>query len=204
MKQRREMIIATETTGINPQHGDRVAEICVVELLNHKPTGRVYHQYINPKHRIPQYITAVHGLNSAILRRYPTFAQIAPEFLEFIGQDSVLVAHNAEFDLRFLNAELQRAKYPDLSRHQVVDTLQLARRQFPQQRNSLDCLCRRFSLYNSEREQRGALSDARLLTQIYLHLKPGMGQKIRQVCYSIWRYCGDFLRPNKEVQRIFY
>lgn len=201
MKNRREIVIDTETTGFSPQNGDKLIEIGAVELLNGKPTGRVFHQYINPHRPIPKYVQAIHGLGMGFLRHYPSFEKIAPQFLEFVGQKSVLVAHNARFDLGFLNYELQRAGYSTLENHQVVDTLMLARKEFPNQRNTLDCLCNRFQIDNSRRVLHGALSDARLLTEVYACLRPNKWKKLLKFCQSMLSaVCGN----KRQIQQIIY
>jgi DNA polymerase III subunit epsilon len=168
----REIVLDTETTGLDPATGDRLVEIGCVELINHLPTGQVYHQYINPERDMPDGAFAVHGLSEAFLRDYPVFSDVAAGFLAFIGQDR-LVIHNAEFDLRFLNAELRRAGHPPLTTGRVVDTLVLARRRFPGASASLDALCRRFGVDGSARSLHGALLDSQLLAEVYLELLGG-------------------------------
>ena len=138
----REIVLDTETTGFEPETGDRIVEIGAVELYNHVPTGKTYHQYINPERSMPQEAFEVHGLGDDFLRDKPLFAQIVDEFLEFIG-DSKLVIHNATFDVKFLNAELGWLKRPLLPKDCAVDTLAIARRKFPGSPASLDALCRR-------------------------------------------------------------
>lgn len=204
MKQIREIVIDTETTGMNPHKGDKVVEIGAVELIDGKPTGRVFHQYINPRRSIPKYITAIHGLNAKFLRNYPSFNKIAPQFLEFIGTNSTLVAHNASFDLNFLNYELKRAGYPTLHHHSVVDTLTLARRNFPEQRNTLDCLCNRFKIDNSMRTLHGALLDAHLLAEVYQHLRPQKFAKLRAFWTMLKQAVVAPFDNNRQIQRIIY
>lgn len=204
MKQIREIVIDTETTGMNAYRGDKVVEIGAIELINGKPTGRVFHQYINPHRSIPKHIRAIHGLDANFLRRYPSFKKIAPQFLQFIGTDSTLVAHNASFDLDFLNCELKRAGYQSLYTHQVVDTLMLARQAFPEQRNTLDCLCNRFHIDNSMRTLHGALLDAQLLTEVYEHLRPRKFAKLRNFWTAFKQFVSAPFNNNRQIQRIIY
>lgn len=168
----REIVLDTETTGIDPQDGHRVVEIGCVELINHVPTGRVFHRYINPERDMPMEAFAVHGLSTEFLADKPVFAELAAEFLDFIGE-ATLVIHNAEFDIRFLNAELDRLGLPRLGMDRVVDTLALARKRYPGAPASLDALCRRFEIGNSGRSLHGALLDAQLLAEVYLELLGG-------------------------------
>jgi DNA polymerase-3 subunit epsilon len=167
----REIVLDTETTGLDPEDGHRVVEIACLELVNHIPTGRHFQRYLNPDRDMPREAESVHGLTSHFLSDKPRFAAVAGEMLEFIG-DAALVIHNAEFDLKFLNAELRRLDLPDLS-HRVVDTLALARRKFPGAQASLDALCRRFAIDNSARTKHGALLDTELLAEVYLELVGG-------------------------------
>jgi DNA polymerase III subunit epsilon len=168
----REIILDTETTGLDPATGDRIVEIGAVELINHLPTGRTFHVYINPERDMPKEAEAVHGLSSAFLRDKPVFASIAGEFLEFIA-DATLVIHNASFDVGFLNAELGFLRLPPLLPERVVDTLHIARQKHPGAANSLDALCRRYGIDNSRRTKHGALLDSELLAEIYLELIGG-------------------------------
>jgi DNA polymerase-3 subunit epsilon len=167
----REIVLDTETTGLDPLTGHRIVEIACLELVNHLPTGRQFQAYLNPERDMPADAEAVHGLTSAFLADKPRFAEILEGFMEFVG-DAALVIHNAEFDLRFLNAELARLKRPSLA-HRIVDTLQIARRKFPGAQASLDALCRRFAIDNSARTKHGALLDAELLAEVYLELVGG-------------------------------
>lgn len=167
----RELVIDTETTGLNPSDGHRLVEIAAIELWNHLPTGKTYHAYINPERDMPEAAQAIHGLTAEFLAPYPVFTAVAPEFLDFLGQDQ-LVIHNAEFDLGFLNAELARAGMSRLALP-VIDTLGLARRRFPGQPANLDALCRRFAIDLSGREKHGALIDGELLAAVYLELIGG-------------------------------
>ncbi|WP_134680943.1 DNA polymerase III subunit epsilon [Paracoccus ravus] len=169
----REIVLDTETTGFDPATGDRIVEIGAVELMNHLPTGRTFHVYINPERPMPQEAFEVHGLGDDFLRDKPKFAQVAGDFVEFIGADAKLVIHNAQFDMKFLNAELTRHGYPAMPYSRAVDTLELARRKFPGAQNSLDALCRRFRIDNSNRTLHGALLDSELLAEVYLALRGG-------------------------------
>jgi DNA polymerase-3 subunit epsilon len=168
----REIILDTETTGLDPATGDRIVEIGAVELINHLPSGRTFHVYINPERDMPKEAEAVHGLSAAFLRDKPVFASIAGEFLEFIG-DATLVIHNASFDVGFLNAELGFLRLPPLLPERVVDTLHIARQKHPGAANSLDALCRRYGIDNSRRTKHGALLDSELLAEVYLELIGG-------------------------------
>lgn len=167
----RELVIDTETTGLDPNDGHRVVEVAVIELLNHLPTGRFFHRYCNPERDMPDGAFAVHGLTRDFLAGYPVFAAHAPGLIEFLGADR-LVIHNAEFDLAFLNMELRRAGFA-LLEQPVVDTLALARRRFPGQPANLDALCRRFAIDLSGREKHGARVDGELLAAVYLELIGG-------------------------------
>ena len=167
-----EIVLDTETTGMDPATGDRLVEIGAVELLNHVPTGRTYHQYLNPERDVPAEAVAVHGLTAERLKGEPVFAQIYTDFLTFIG-DARLVIHNAEFDMKFINAELQAVGHAPIPFTRVTDTLALARRKFPGSPASLDALCRRFGIDNSNRTLHGALLDSELLAEVYLELMGG-------------------------------
>lgn len=168
----REIVLDTETTGLDPGAGHRIIEICCLELDNHLPTGRIYHRLIQPERDIPEESVRVHGLTPEKLADAPLFAAIADELLAFI-EDSPLVIHNAEFDLKFLNAEFSRIDRPTLPQARGVDTIALAKRRFPGSRYSLDELCRRFNLDLSVRAKHGARIDAELLAQVYLELVGG-------------------------------
>lgn len=168
----REIVLDTETTGLDPETGDRVVEIGCVELINHVPTGRNLHHYINPERDMPLAAFEVHGLSTEFLAGYPTFAALADEIVEFLG-DAVLVIHNAAFDMRFINAELRRLGRAELPMSRALDTVQLARRKYPGAQVSLDALCRRFEIDNGHRTLHGALLDADLLAAVYLELIGG-------------------------------
>jgi DNA polymerase III subunit epsilon len=169
----REIVLDTETTGFEPSEGHRIVEIGAVELYNHMPTGKVYHQYINPERMMPKEAFDVHGLGDDFLRPQPKFAAVAQAFLDFIGPDSKLVIHNAAFDMKFLNAELGWAGKPLIGNDRALDTLLIARRKFPGSPASLDALCRRFGVDNSGREKHGALLDSEILAEVYLELIGG-------------------------------
>ncbi len=169
----REIVLDTETTGFDPETGDRIVEIGAVELWNHVPTGQTYHQYINPERAMPQEAFEVHGLGDDFLRDKPVFAAIVDDFLAFVGRGAKLVIHNASFDMKFLNAELRWANRPLLPPDIAVDTLDIARRRFPGSPASLDALCRRFAIDNSARTLHGALLDSEILAEVYLELIGG-------------------------------
>jgi DNA polymerase III subunit epsilon len=181
----REIVLDTETTGLDPAEGDRIVEIGAVELMNHLPTGRTFHQYINPERGMPRGAFEVHGIGHDILdppgapvpggvtlRDKPVFARIGKAFLDFIA-DAQLVIHNATFDMKFLNAELLRAGLPGLPATRAIDTLMIARTRFPGSPASLDALCRRFGIDNSMRDKHGALLDSEILAEVYLELIGG-------------------------------
>src|SRR5580704_2803150 len=172
----RQIVLDTETTGLEVEQQHRVIEIGCVELVNRRLTGRTYHQYLNPERDIDEGAQQVHGLSRETLTKQPLFGEVHAEFLEFI-RDAELIIHNAPFDVAFLNAELARIelehKIGDLCR--VLDTLALARQMHPGQRNSLDALCKRYSVDNSQREYHGALLDARILADVYLAMTGGQG-----------------------------
>jgi DNA polymerase-3 subunit epsilon len=167
----REIVLDTETTGLDPAAGHRVVELGCVELMNMVATGRTFHVYLNPEMPMPAGAQEIHGLSDEFLADKPLFAEQAEAFLEFIG-DAQLVIHNATFDIGFLNAELDRLGKPKLA-NSYVDTVQLARRKFPGQRASLDALCERFGVDNSNRAKHGALLDSELLAEVYLELSGG-------------------------------
>ncbi len=168
----REIVLDTETTGLDPATGDRIVEIGCVELLNRIPTGANYHVYINPERDMPEGAFRVHGLSSEFLSDKPKFAEVADEFLAFIGDDA-LVIHNAAFDVGFIDHELGRIGHPKIGRERVVDTLMLARRKNPGGQASLDALCARYGIDNSKRTKHGALLDSEILAEVYLELLGG-------------------------------
>src|SRR6185436_18843640 len=165
----REIVLDTETTGLDPLRGDRLVEIGCIEIYNRMPTGQTFHRYINPERDMPAEAFAVHGLSSEFLSSKPLFTEVVEEFLEFIG-DAPLVIHNASFDISFINAELDRIKRQAISRDRLVDTLLLARRKHPGVSNRLDDLCSRYAIDNSRRTKHGALLDAELLAEVYIDL----------------------------------
>jgi len=165
----REIVFDTETTGLDPNSGDRLVEIGCIELVNRFPSGRTFHCYFNPERDMPDAAFKVHGLSVDFLKDKPLFAQKVEELIEFLG-DAPLIAHNAMFDLTFLNAELERAKKAAVARERLVDTLMLARRKHPGGSNRLDDLCVRYKIDNSKRVKHGALLDAELLAEVYIEL----------------------------------
>ncbi len=168
----REIVLDTETTGLDPAAGHRIVEIACLELINHVETGAQFQRYINPQRDMPEEAFQIHGLSQDFLSGFPPFAEIVDEFLAFID-DANLVIHNAEFDMKFLNAELRRVGRPTLDRARAVDTVAIARRKFPGSQVSLDALCRRFEIDNSQRTLHGALLDTQLLAEVYLELVGG-------------------------------
>lgn len=192
----REIVLDTETTGFEPGEGHRIVEIGAIELFNHVPTGRTFHQYLNPERSMPTEAFEVHGLGDDFLRDKPRFAQIAASFVEFIGADSRLVIHNAGFDMKFLNAELGWAGYPIMPMERALDTVAMARRKFPGSPASLDALCRRFGIDNSAREKHGALLDSELLAEVYLELIGG-----RQPDFALTLASGETSAGPAEVWR---
>lgn len=168
----REIVLDTETTGLDPETGDRIVEIGAVELNAHVPTGRTYHQYINPERSMPQEAFDVHGLGDDFLRDKPVFRDIAEDFLAFVG-DAKLVIHNAAFDIKFLNAELGWVGLPNIPFERAIDTLAIAHKKFPGSPSSLDALCRRYGIDNSARTLHGALLDSEILADVYLELIGG-------------------------------
>ena len=169
MPAKREIVLDTETTGLNPNAGDRIVEIGCLELINHLPTGQVFHCYLNPQRDMPQEAYRVHGLSAEFLAKHRLFAEIADEMLVFL-EESPLVIHNAGFDLGFLNAELARLERGPLDPGRAIDTVLIARKKFPGAPASLDALCKRFEIDNSARTKHGALLDAELLAEVYLEL----------------------------------
>lgn len=168
----REIVLDTETTGFDPDTGDRIIEIGCVEVENHVPTGKTYWQYINGERDVPEEAVAVHGITEAFLKDKPVFAEIVGDFLDFCG-DAPLVIHNAEFDIKFLNHELKLLGFPQFKLKDAIDTLKIARKRFPGSPANLDALCRRFGIDNTAREFHGALLDAQLLGEVYLELNGG-------------------------------
>lgn len=168
----REVVFDTETTGFDPFNGDRIVEIGCVIVEDYIPTGEVFHTYINPERDMPTAAENVHGLTEEFLKDHPVFSEIVAEFRDFCG-DLNLVAHNAEFDMKFINWEMENLGFPVYPASKSVDTLAIARRKFPGANNTLDALCKRFSIDNSNRVKHGALLDAELLAEVYLELMGG-------------------------------
>ncbi len=168
----REIVLDTETTGLDPHDGHRMVEIGCIELINHIPTGNTWHYYLHPERDIPAESTAVHGITNEKVKDAPTFAQVVGSFSDFIS-GARLVIHNAEFDIKFLNYQMKEFGYPPIKLTDVVDTLLIARKKFPGQPANLDALCRRFNIDLSGREFHGALLDAQLLADVYLELSGG-------------------------------
>lgn len=168
----REIIFDTETTGFDPLQGHRVVEIGCVELFNHIPTGKTYQVYLNPEREVPTEASMVHGLTDEFLADKPLFAEVVDQFLEFIG-DAPLIAHNAAFDMNFINAELKRTGSKLIPAERAIDTVAMARKMFPGAPASLDALCKRFGVDASNRQYHGALLDSQLLAEVYLELRGG-------------------------------
>lgn len=168
----REIVLDTETTGIDPLEGHKIVEIGAVELFNHMPTGKTLQLYINPERDVPAEAVAVHGLDNKFLDDKPTFGEVVGEFVDFVRGD-IIVAHNAEFDVKFLNYELKAFGFPPIRMKKVVDTLAIARKKFPGSPASLDALCSRFGIDNTNRTLHGALLDSEILAEVYLELLGG-------------------------------
>ena len=178
----REIILDTETTGLRPGEGHKIIEIAAIEIVDFIPTGKTYHQYLNPERDVPQVSTDVHGITSEFLYDKPTFNTIADEFIEFVQNDTI-VAHNIDFDIGFINYELQTCGKPSLI-NKKVDTVTIAREKFPGQGVSLDALCKRFSIDNTLREKHSATLDAELLAKVYIELldarEPSLDLKLEE------------------------
>jgi DNA polymerase-3 subunit epsilon len=168
----RAVVLDTETTGLDPKLGHRIVEIGCLELRNHIPTGQTYHQYINPERDVPPEAFEVHGLSTDFLKGFPPFRDIVHRFIEFIGE-APLIIHNAKFDMRFLNAELNWLNLPPIAEHRAICTLEMAKQKYPGAQASLDALCRRFGIDNSNRIRHGALLDAELLADVYIEMIGG-------------------------------
>lgn len=174
----KEIVLDTETTGMDPDEGHRIIEIGCVELENHLPTGRHLQLYINPEREIPPDATAVHGITDEFVKDKPTFSEVYTEFIDFIA-DAKLIIHNAEFDMKFINWELRNVGHPAIGWSNVVDTLGMARKKFPGSPANLDALCRRFEIDNTERTYHGALLDSELLAEVYMELLGGRQHGMR-------------------------
>ncbi len=196
----REIILDTETTGLSPITGDRLVEIGCVELINHLPTGKTYHVFLNPERDMPKEAEAVHGLSAQFLKDKPLFKSIAQEFLDFI-QDSPLIIHNASFDMGFINTELANIGRDAIPASQVIDTLQLARKAHPMGPNSLDALCKRYGIDNSKRTKHGALLDSELLAEVYLELIGGRQTALILQAQSITRKIEVQIEDRKPRRR---
>lgn len=192
----REIVFDTETTGLDPKNGDRVVEIGMIELINHIPTANTFHRYLNPQRSMPADALRIHGLDDAFLADKPLFATIADELIAFID-DARLIAHNSDFDMAFLNAELGRAGHMPVPDERVVDTLILARRRHPAGPNSLDALCNRYQIDTSRRTLHGALLDAELLAEVYIELIGGrqaalvLGEEVEAPTLAVARHTVD-------------
>src|SRR5258708_28516784 len=197
----REIVLETETTGLDPLRGDRLGEVGCVEIFNRMPTGQTFHRHLNPEREMSAEAFAVHGLSSGFLADNPLFSHVVEEFLEFIG-DAPLVIHNASFDIAFINAELDRLKLPPIARERLVDTLLLARRKHPGVSNRLDDLCSRYAIDNSRRTKHGALLDAELLAEVYIDL---IGARQSQLILAAESRdiriggCGEMPRRQREI-----
>ena len=194
----REIVLDTETTGLDPLAGHRVVEVGCIELVNTVATGKTFHAYFNPEMIIPAGAEEIHGLNDDFLVDKPLFADKVEDFLTFIG-DAQLVIHNAQFDIGFLNAELERVGRPKLD-NAYVDTVSMARRKFPGQRASLDALCERFGIDNSSRTKHGALLDSELLAEVYLELSGGRQRDLGLAAELAAVGAGMLVAPNLPVR----
>ncbi|MBP0579468.1 DNA polymerase III subunit epsilon [Labrys sp. LIt4] len=197
----REIILDTETTGLDPNEGHRLVEIGCVEMIDRNPTGATWHKYFNPERDMPVEAFNVHGLSAEFLSDKPLFAELAQEFIDFVG-DAHLVIHNAGFDMRFLNAELKRVNLAALAMDRVIDTLAMARRKHPGARASLDELCQRYGIDNSKRVKHGALLDAEILAEVYIELTGGRQTALSLASASaaiIARAGGITVRPRPKA-----
>ena len=192
----REIILDTETTGLDPKDGHKVIEIGGVEMINKVLTGNKFHYYVNPERDVPQDAYRIHGISSEFLQDKPLFRDIAHEFINFIN-NAKLVIHNAQFDIKFLNYELTLLNLPSIDLAEVIDTLIIAKRAFPGARVNLDALCKRFKVDNTNRQFHGALKDAYLLSEVYVELSGG-----RQVSFSLREIEDNIIM--KEEQAIKY
>ena len=193
----REIALDTETTGFDPDAGDKIVEIGCVELMNHVPTGRVWHKYINPEREIDAGAVAVHGITNEKVKNCPTFGELVGEFVDFVG-DAKLVIHNAEFDIKFLNAEMKPYGFKPFKVSDAVDTVLVARAKYPGQPANLDALCRRFNIDLSDRDFHGALLDAQLLSKVYLEL---MGGRQHGLGLTSTGRGGDIFSTNIKIDR---
>ncbi len=202
----REIVLDTETTGFEPSEGHKMVEIGCVELINHIPSGEIFHVYLNPERDVPEDAARIHGLTTEFLADKPVFTEKVGEFLDFIGNDKMVI-HNAEFDMKFINAELKGAGFKPLPMSQAIDTLPMARKKYPGQPANLDALCRRFKVDNSDRTYHGALLDSELLAEVYLELIGGrqhglgLGNDSTEA-KTVGSFNAKFKRQNRE-QRSF-
>ena len=173
----REICFDTETTGVSVELGDRIIEIGALELIDHVPTGKTFHEYINPEREVPAEAIAIHGITNEQLADKPKFYEIAQKWIDFVGDDGIFVAHNASFDMGFINFELKKCGYKTYDNDRVIDSLAIARKKYPGQHNSLDALCKRFNVDDSARTFHGALLDAQLLAEVYYKLIYGDGNQ---------------------------
>ena len=193
----REIVLDTETTGLDPNKGDRLVEIGAIEIMDLIPTGRTFHVLINPEREVPEEAVSIHGHTTAILKDKPVFAAVAADFLAFIGNDRLII-HNAEFDMRFVNAELALLGKPAISNGRVLDTLALARKKHPGASNSLDALCDRYKIDRTRRIRHGALLDSEILVDIYIELSGGRQKSLALSATSN-------AKPKAQLfERIFY
>ncbi|MCP4355955.1 MAG: DNA polymerase III subunit epsilon [Proteobacteria bacterium] len=201
----REIVLDTETTGFEPSEGHKMVEIGCVELINHIPSGEIFHVYLNPERDVPEDAARIHGLTTEYLADKPVFTEKVGEFLDFIGKDKMII-HNAEFDMKFINAELKAAGFKPLPMSQAIDTLPMARKKYPGQPANLDALCRRFKVDNSDRTYHGALLDSELLAEVYLELiggrQHGLGLASKSTEENSSSFNTKFKRQNRE-QRSF-
>lgn len=193
----REIALDTETTGFEPTQGHKLVEIGCIELINHLPTGRAFHAYINPDREVPEEAFSVHGLSYEFLKNHPPFLEVIPSFLDFI-EDSPLVIHNAKFDMKFLNAELTLHSKPEIPFQRAVDTLSMARKKFPGSPASLDALCKRFGIDNTARDKHGALIDAELLAKVYLELIGGKQPELSFESSNVLKGGGESLQKKEK------
>jgi len=196
----REVVLDTETTGLDPAAGHRIVEIGCVELHHHVPTGRTFQCYLNPERPMPSGAEAVHGLTDAFLADKPLFRDVAGDVLAFLGDDPLII-HNAAFDMGFLNAELAQVERPPLARERAIDTVDMARRKYPGAPANLDALCRRFGIDLADRSLHGALKDARLLAEVYVELlggrQPGLALANAAVAAEAVRHIDRAPRPHR-------
>ncbi len=190
----REIVLDTETTGISVADGHRIIEIGALELVNHTPTGKSLHLYINPERDIEDGAFTVHGISSEFLTNKPVFADVAEEFIRFVGEDQMVI-HNADFDMSFINSELARLSLPEYPISRAVDTLAMARKKFPGAQANLNALCRRFEIDNSHRDLHGALVDADLLTEVYIEL---LGGRQPNLSFDDVQLQSDQLQPERK------